>query len=197
MAVEARTTRTRQRPYRLSAAQYEQMADSGILGEDDPVELIDGLLVRKLTKGDPHILATKLAFGCLQRALPAGWHATKEDPILLRIAGRDSQPEPDVALLRGSPRDYRGRKPEPGDIGLIVEVADTSYAVDRNDRWLRYAAGIPVFWLLDLRNRRLEVFTAPTPTGYTTTVTYDEAGLVPMTLDGVEVARIAVADLLP
>lgn len=87
--------------YRLTVDEYERMA--GIL--DDPrVELIDGYLVRKMTKNPPHVWAVDRIEGELRALLPPGWYPRKEDPV--RIPNFD-QPEPDLAIVKGGPDDYR------------------------------------------------------------------------------------------
>jgi hypothetical protein len=91
--------------YRLTVAQYEAMASAGILTEDDSVELLEGWLVRKMTKNRPHIIAAGLARRALERLIPSGWHVAIQDPI----ATVDSEPEPDLAVVRGEERDYPDR----------------------------------------------------------------------------------------
>jgi Uma2 family endonuclease len=108
--------------YRFCVDEYERMVAARVL--DDPrVELINGFLVRKMAKNPPHVIATKWLVRLLERLLPPGWHISKEDPV--RIPAFD-EPEPDVAIVAGVPEDYRVRHPGPGDIALLVEVADTT-----------------------------------------------------------------------
>lgn len=191
------------RLYRLSLDQYHQMAKAGILKECAPIVLLDGLLVTKMTKGDPHVTSVRLGQKALERILPDGWIIGKEDPIALPKgqAGRDSEPEPDLNVLRGAIRDYARRKPLPSDVALIVEVADSSLAEDRKGL-ARYAwATIPTVWIVNLNARSIEVYTKPTgpgePPGYQARRDYGPGEEVPVVLDGVEIGRIAVADLLP
>jgi hypothetical protein len=179
------------------------MAKAGILKECAPIVLLDGLLVTKMTKGDPHITSVRLGQEALRRILPDGWITGKEDPIALPKgrAGRDSEPEPDLSVLRGTIRDYARRKPLPADVPLIVEVADTTLAEDRKGL-TRYAwAAIPTVWIINLNARVIEVYTEPSgpaePPGYRTRRDYGPEDTVPVVLDGVEVGRIALADLLP
>src|SRR5712692_5425247 len=108
--------------YRLSVAQYHAMADHGILGEDDPVELLEGWLVQKMTKPRPHSRCTHRTRRALKRLLPAGWYVDTQEPITTA----DSEPEPDVAVIRGANDDYTDRQPGPVEVALVVEVADTT-----------------------------------------------------------------------
>ena len=186
--------------YRRTVEPYHMMADAGVFGDETRVELLDGLLVRKMTQKPPRVIAGGLVEIFLHRIAPPGWYASTTKPMA--IDERDSEPEPDVQLVRGGPRDYPNKNPGPEAAGLVVEISHSSYRIDRKTKMVIYAAaGIQTFWLLDLNRRRLEVFTDPT--GPTESPTYriirtlgpeDE---VAVTLDGVEVGRAAVRELLP
>src|SRR5439155_21803197 len=108
--------------WRLSVEQYHEMARAGILTKDDRVELLEGWLVAKMTKHPPHVIATGLIHDALRVIVPDGWYVSKEDPVTTL----DSEPEPDLAVIRGTRRDYRDHHPGPLDVVLVVEVADTS-----------------------------------------------------------------------
>ena len=177
--------------YRLTVEEYEQIA--GFL-DDDRVELIDGYLVKKMVKNPPHVVACARIRAALARIAPAGWHTRPGEPI--RIAGR-TEPEPDVALARGVIDDYEPRHPEPGDIALVVEVADTTLAKDRRRRRTYGPAGIPVYWIVNLASRRVEVYTGPSPDGYAQRVDYAPGAAIPLVIDGETVGQFAVADILP
>jgi Uma2 family endonuclease len=187
-------------PYRLTLEQYERMVDEGIIGEHDRVHLIHGILVDKMTQNDPHCTADDLCGIALQPLLPPGWYIRAAKPV--RIAGGagrpDSKPEPDRCVVRGTVRDYERRTPAPADVALLVEVADTSLAQDRKLVAEVYGpAGIPVAWIVDIRGRRVEVYAAPGPQGYGPPEVFAEGQSVPVVIDGREVGRIAVADILP
>ena len=122
--------------------------------------------------------------------------------VTLAITLTDSEPEPDVALLRGDETNYDARHPEPRDVGIVVEVADSSLLSDRRDKGRIYsAAGIPIYWVVNVIDRQIEVYTDPqaaaTPPEYATRTDYPHGGSVPVVLDGVTVATLAVADLIP
>lgn len=179
------------------------MVETGILGEDEPVVLLDGLLVRKRTKGDPHETAAHLGMEALRPSLPGGCHVRKESPVALPGGpeGNDSAPEPDLSVVRGTIRDFAARTPGPGDVLLVVEVADSSLARDRAGLARYAAAGIPVAWIVNLPGRCVEVGFRPTGDGpdsrYAEARTYGEADEVPVVIDGQEVDRIPVKSLLP
>lgn len=181
---------------RITVELYDKMTELGLLTPEDRVELIEGVIVEKMTKNPPHIVATELLGHVLPRLVPEGWYVSSGNPVTL--AQSDSEPEPDTQVVRGNPRDYLQRKHGPADAALVVEVSDSSYTFDRRIKWRLYAAeGVPLFWLLDVNRRVLEVHSDPAPEGYRATQTLgpnDEAALV---LDGREVARLRVLDVLP
>jgi len=189
-----------ERPYRLTVDQYHRMGEVGILGPDDRVELLEGMLVVKMGKNPGHILATDLFEDLLHRLVPAGYFTSMSNPVC--IAVRNSEPEPDAQVVRGNLRDYTGRRRGPQDSALVVEVADSSYAQDRRLKLALYAAArVPIYFLLDLNGRRLEVFSDPIGEGreatYQTQRIYGPDDEVPLILDGREVARFFVRDVLP
>ncbi|QDV32445.1 Uma2 family endonuclease [Tautonia plasticadhaerens] len=196
-------SRRRHTPYRVGLDLYHRIAELGLLGPRDKVVLLDGILVNKMTKGDPHISTVKLIVVGLGRVVPQEFHVSKEDPIALPGGpwGGDSEPEPDVLVLRGTIRDYNARKPGPADVPLIVEVADSSLYEDRR-HITRFAwAGIPVCWLVNLRKRTIEVYTDPSGPGedprYATVRTLGEADPIPVVIDGRDCGSIPARDLLP
>jgi Putative restriction endonuclease len=191
------------RLYRMSLGAYDKVAAIGLLGPGDKVELIDGLLVTKMTKGDPHRVATHLTMDALAAVAPRGWFVSKEDPVALPTgpSGYASEPEPDVTLVRGTIRDYVRRKPDPEDLALVVEVAESSLREDRA-KLARYAwQRIAVAWVVNLADRVVEVYTDPTgpvaPAGYRAVATHGVGDTVAVVIAGREVGRVAVADLLP
>jgi Uma2 family endonuclease len=184
--------------WRITVDQYHEMIRRGILADDDPVELLEGWLVIKMSKNPPHVLAADLAADMLHEVAPAGWHVKRQDPITTS----DSEPEPDVALVRGTRRDYHDRHPGPSELGLVIEVADSTLVRDRTIKKRAYArAAVSVYWIINLVDRVVEVFTDPTGPAeqpdYRRRTDYREGDLIPLTLDGRQVATIAVRDLLP
>ncbi len=183
---------------RLTVHQYHRMIATGIIREDDRVELLKGWIVPKMGHNPPHSLAVNVGQAALRAALPGGWFVL----VQLPITTGDSEPEPDLAVVRGGPRDYASRHPGPEDIGLLVEDADTSLDYDRHFKGPLYAsASISSYWIVNLIQRRVEVYTDPSGPaenpGYRHRQDYGENESVPLVLDGVEAARIAVRDLLP
>jgi len=144
---------------RWNRAEYARLMDCGVLGEGDPVELVGGHLVVKEPQHTPHATAARLVVRALEAMFTAGWDVRAGLPIAL---DPDSEPEPDVSVVRGEPRDYL--EDHPARPVLVVEVADSSLAFDRRYKGSLYArAGLPDYWIVNLVDRRLEVNREPAP----------------------------------
>jgi Uma2 family endonuclease len=178
----------------MTVDEYERLAAAGVL--DDPrVELIDGLLVKKVTQKPPHAWAVDSAREHLERILPPGCSIREEKPV--RIPQFD-EPEPDLAVIRGTRDDYRGRHPGPGDIALLVEVADSGVERDRGEKRAAYAQGrVPSYWIVNLIGRQVEVYSDPGAGGYQSSQVFNPGQDIPVVIGGVEVGRIVVTDILP
>src|SRR5581483_1603370 len=100
---------------RFTIEEYHRMLDVGILESGDRVELLGGVLCQKMTKHPPHSACLKLCDLALGKLLPPGWYIRQQDPISLMP---DSEPEPDLAIVEGTPRSYRDRHPVPRETAL-------------------------------------------------------------------------------
>lgn len=180
--------------YRMTIEEYEGLADAGIL-KDRRVELINGWLVKKMTTKPPHVVAADAVREAVAAILPRGWCLRDEKPI--RIPDFD-EPEPAISVVRGQRQDYRARHPGPGDIDFLVEVSDTSLSWDRREKLSAYTrAEVPTYWILNLVDRQLEVYTAPESDAYKNQQVFGPGDRAPIQIDGIDVGVIAVADLLP
>ena len=182
--------------YRLTVDQYEAMVDSGVFAPRDKVQLINGHLVAKMTQNTPHVTADLLCGAVLDRiVVPADWHVRPGAPV--RLPGQSSEPEPDRSVARGSVRDYLGRHPGASDLALVVEVSESSLDDDRVMAGIYGAAGIPVYGIVNLIGRQVEVYSSPGPAGYAAFEVLAPGHVLSVVLDGVEVGQIAVDDILP
>ncbi len=180
--------------YRISVAKYHAMRDAGIFDEDDQLELIEGVLVPKMTKNPPHRLATKLLRDALEGILPEDCYVDSQEPITTAR----SEPEPDVVIVRGSPRDYADRHPGPQDLLLVVEVADESLERDRGEKLRAYAsAGVVAYWIVNLRERVVEAHGAPSDGRYGARRIFRAGEAVPVELDGSLAGSIPLDAILP
>ena len=149
---------------RFTVDEYHRMAEAGILGEDDRVELLDGEVVEMTPIGPRHAGGVNRLNRIFTARLGERAVVCVQNPIVL---GRHWEPQPDLVLLR--PRDdfYTGAHPRPGDVLLTVEIAETSLEGDRRVKVPAYArSGVPEAWLLDLPGDRLEAHRDPGPEGY-------------------------------
>lgn len=150
----------------LTVSQLHQMVQLGILPEGEQVELIEGVLVRKdrgeeggVVHGPRHALVVAQLTRLAARVEALGAHLRAQLPVTL---SEHDEPEPDVAIVRGSPADYADHHPGPVDILAVLEVADTSLEYDRTTKQALYAvARIPGYVIVNLRDHHLEVFEGP------------------------------------
>ncbi len=187
-------------PVRLfSVAEYHEMKRIGLLDEDEPVELLEGWLVSKMSRNPPHDLALLRIQGILFRALPAEWLCFSQSAITTD----KSEPEPDVAIVKGPDHLYATRHPAPSDIAIAIEVADSSLNRDRTLKKRIYArSSVPEYWILNIPDRQLEIFTDPTgntvsePT-FNQEMILKESENVMLRLQSTVITAIPVRDLLP
>jgi Uma2 family endonuclease len=186
------------RLWRLTRARYDQLVEKGAFGPGDHVELLDGLLVAREPQGSRHAVAVDLVRAALERAFGRAYYVRDDKPLALDDA---SEPEPDVCVVPGSPRDYL--RTHPTGAALVVEVAASGLWIARGRKATMYArAGIADYWIVNLADRVLEVHRAPVHLGggrrlwsYRTLQSVGSDDTVsPLAVPS---ARVAVADLLP
>ena len=149
-----------QRLRRWALAEYHRMIELGVLTTAGRVELLDGYLVNKMAQNDPHHSTVQRLTLDLVRAVPAGWQPRVQLPVDIH----DQEPEPDGAVVRGDRRAYDHRKPTGNDFGVVIEVSDSSLRIDRGLKAELYArGGIPVYWIVNLTDGVIEVYTDPDP----------------------------------
>ena len=149
---------------KFTAAEYHLMAKTGILHEDDRVELIEGDIVQMAPIGSRHAGRVKRVNRLVSRRVGDDALVGVQDPISL---GESCEPEPDISLLRYRDDFYANSHPGPADIFLLIEVADSSLEYDRETKAIVYARhGIPELWIVNLISRRVEVYRSPGPDGY-------------------------------
>ena len=151
---------------RFTVVEYYAMADAGILSEYDRVELLDGDLITMPPIGDWHAASVKLFNNTILPCLEGRAIMAVQDPVRL---DEHSEPQPDIMLLQWRDDFYRNAHPAPGDVMLLIEVADSSVEFDRTVKLAAYArAGIPEVWIVARAERRIEAYTEPAGNEYAT-----------------------------
>ena len=183
---------------RFSRVEYEKLIELGFFQPGDPIELIGGELMVAEPQGAGHYTAIGKTAKALEAAFGPGWNVRTQGPIGL---DEESEPEPDVAVVPGSLEDYGSA--HPSRAVLMVEVAESSLAIDRRHKGSLYArAGLTDYWVLNLVDRVLEVYREPVadsaaPFGWRygrSEVLGADARVVPLAAPA---ATIPVARLLP
>jgi Uma2 family endonuclease len=145
-------------------SEFHQMAQAGILTEEDRIELIDGELIEMPPIGSRHASVVDELNYRLTRVIPDALRVRIQNPLRL---GDTNEPQPDVALVRARPDRYSGDHPGPEDVLLVIEVGDTTADYDRQVKMPLYArAGIQEAWLVDLTTGHIECYRRPAPQGY-------------------------------
>jgi Uma2 family endonuclease len=183
---------------RWARVEYERLVDLAVFPPGDRIELVGGQLVVREPQGSPHAVAAGLAEDTLRAAFGSAWVVRVQMPVAL---DDESEPEPDVAVCAGSPRDYLAGHPTRPV--LVVEVAESSLVFDREHKGSLYArAQVSDYWIVNLVDRVLEVYRDPTSSAdasygwrFNTLLRLGAADVV--TPLAAPEARIPIADLLP
>lgn len=189
------TMRTR----RWSRAEYDKLVEEGVFQPGERLELLAGQLVVREPQGTPHATGIRLVTRALREVFAEDrWLVDMQLPVAL---DEESEPEPDVTVTAGDPRDYLPS--HPARPVLVVEVAEASLALDREEKGSLYArARMPEYWILNLRDRVLEVYREPdsdpsAPHGWSYRSRQSLAAGEHVTPLAAPTSRITVTDLLP
>jgi len=182
---------------RITVEQYHKMIEAGAFAHGDRIELLEGYLVEKMTKNPPHRFALGELDDILRNLVPQGWHVANQDSITLD----NSEPEPDLAIIQGRRSDYKTGHPMPPDVGLVVEVAESSLVTDRLKAETYARNQIVEYWIVNLVDRCIEVHESPAADAsghhYINVSVYQPSDSVPFTLAGTTIGSIQVDDILP
>jgi Uma2 family endonuclease len=182
---------------RFTVQEYHRMIDAGVLTDEDKVELLNGYVVLKMPRNPRHDNTILKFAEDLFPLVRSSWVVRNQSAVTLAR----SEPEPDISIARGDRNSYQNRHPSPADLGLVIEVSDSTLARDRGEKLGIYAdAALPVYWIVNLVDQQVEVYTLPsgpvTNPDYGQHQIYQVGDSVPVILDGAKVGEIPVADLL-
>jgi Uma2 family endonuclease len=178
--------------------EYDRLVEAEILGPEDRIELLGGHMIVKEPQYSPHATSIRLVQRVLTATFGSGWDVRAQMPVAL---DEESEPEPDVSVVPGDPRDYRDAHPERP--ALIVEVALSRLRFDREHKGSLYArGGIADYWIVNIPDRSVEIYREPLPDGtapfgwrYGRSITLGpEQRVSPLAAPD---ASVLVADLLP
>lgn len=183
---------------RFTVDEYHQLIQQGFFAGDDRFELLEGLIVRKMPHDPIHDACVATLRRLIDALLPPGFHVRVQSAV----TSSDSEPEPDIALVRGCEFDYAAQHPGARDTPLLAEVANTSVAEDRVIKGPMYArAGFPIYWLLNIPDRRVEIYTDPSgpdpAPAYRRREDFHTDQAITLALHGAMLGLIQVADLFP
>lgn len=183
--------------HRFTVEEYRRLGEVGFLTPEDRVELLEGWIVRKMNLNPAHSVTVQTTSDLIRAALPDGWCIRTQDAVTTE----DSEPEPDVAVVRGQHRDYSSGHPRADQAALIIEVADSSLERDRYKCQIYARSGFPIYWIINLVDRRVEVYSNPTGSdpkpAYRRRDDYGPEQSVPVVIEDHEVAALGVSEMLP
>ncbi len=173
--------------------EYHRMAETGILDEDERVELLEGKIIWMSAKGTAHRSAVGKTDYLFKNLLKNRAWVSTQDPIQLNDR---SEPEPDIAVVKIDPLYYADHHPTPSEVYLIIEVADSSLKFDCETKGIAYEqAKIADYWVLDVLNRQLYVFREPSEEGYQSKIILGENGIIsPLEFPDLQ---ISILEMLP
>jgi Uma2 family endonuclease len=183
-------------PPRLTVAEYHRLAAEGKL-TDDGVELLEGLLVKKMPKNPRHVLVLKRLSRLLEKMLSHRFGMRVQDPITLS----GSEPEPDLVVVRGKEEEFEERHPGPGDVAMVIEVSETTLRLDRGVKKRLYAeARLPIYWIVNLIDNQIEILTEPSGPAekpdYAKREIVEISSALPLIIDGKQLGILAAKDIL-
>jgi len=181
----------------LSVEAYHALREAGILHSGDPVELLEGFLVPKMTKGPRHAAAKRRFLRQLTPLISAPYFIDSQEAM----TSADSEPEPDIYVVQGPEQKFDSRHPGPGEVEMVVEISESSLHRDRNWKKRIYArAGVATYWIVNLVNDGIEVFSKPAAGRkkpvYGDTAIYSRGDRIAVMLGGKKVGEIVVSDIL-
>ncbi len=184
---------------RFTLDEYHRLIEIGMLKPDDPYELLNGVIKFKMPQNTPHASTSSKLEKRFWKLLPDDCLPRTQKPIT--IPSRESETEPDLAIVAGPEDRYDDEHPFPRDVLLIVEVASTSLDEDRGEKRECYAASrIPIYWIVNLKERVVEVHSQPRTgkkPGYRQIALFLPGDTIPVVLGKKTVGSIPVNEILP
>ncbi len=164
----------------IDVDEYYRLAQIGVLSEDDRVELIEGEIIPMTPIGNRHASCVMRLIELIMTKLERKVIINPQNPLRLN---RYNEPQPDITILKRDPNFYENKTPDAGDTHIVIEIADSSIQHDRKTKRALYAKrGIPEYWLVNLTNNTIEVYTQPEQNTYKTQITYHRGDNIQSTI---------------
>jgi Uma2 family endonuclease len=181
----------------LTLEAYHSLVQGGKLASGDPIEFLEGWLVPKMTKGPRHAAVKRRLLRMLVALVQSPCFVDAQEAM----SAVDSEPEPDIYIVRGPEQLFYQRHPAPGEVEVVVEISDTTLHRDRGLKKRVYArAGVPVYWIFNLVNDCIETHTQPSGPAdsphYHAPQTFLAGQFIPLIVSGVELGQLAVSEIL-
>jgi Uma2 family endonuclease len=176
--------------------EFHRLRDAGVLQNAERVELLDGWILPKMTRNPPHDVALDKTVEAVRRRLPEEWRVRVQSAITTE----DSEPEPDLVVVPGPAERFMNAHPGQRDVALVVEISNTSLSLDRNEKARLYArAGIPVYWIVNLVDRIVEVLSQPDrkQATYQQSTQFAPTDFIPLAIPGLKNTTIPASELIP
>jgi Uma2 family endonuclease len=184
--------------FRFTVAQYQQMTSDGIFPADARIELLRGKVVNKMSRNPPHDVTLCVTQEELSPICTPEWVIRTQMAVVI---GKSNQPEPDIAVVLAPFKRYLRQHPQPKEIGMLVEIADSTLLEDRRDKAPIYAGGrIPWYWIVNVADKIVEVYSDPkggASPEYRKREDYEIGEKVPVVINGKIVGHIDVGNLFP
>lgn len=142
----------------VTVDQYHKLCEAGII--DENLELIEGIIVKKMPKSPRHTFVTTALIKILEKIISNTFFIRQEQPLTLEF----SEPEPDIAVIKGTYKDYSDKHPSHAE--LVIEVSHTTLKIDQSKANIYASAGVPDYWIVNLENNTLEIYTKPINSEY-------------------------------
>jgi Uma2 family endonuclease len=170
--------------HRFTIEQYHQMGEAGVLTAEDRVELLEGLIVEKMNQRPIHGFIVGVLNEWLQQKLPPGWIVRCQLPVTTDR----SEPEPDLAILKGAHADFRDKHPVGSNCRLVIEVADASLDKDRAKATIYRESGVAEYWIINVPDKLLERY------HFSATQPHESQIAESQTLDATGAVSLKIAD---
>lgn len=164
---------------KFSVEEYHQLGELGVLTSEDSVELLEGWIVEKMNQRPIHGYIVRMLNELFMRELPPGWLCQCQLPI----AAQRSEPEPDIAIIRGAHGDFRNHHPTGSDCLLVIEVADTSIERDRSKALIYCEAGVQEYWIVNVTDKSVERYEFSNPVRDVTASVFTSDSQVSLAVD--------------